>query len=239
MLKIHDLSLLHHPVQELLDVNLSVGRGEVCVVVGPNGGGKELLTQVIADPSWEHSGEIIINHFNLSHDPGKAKYHLGYASSAIELEPYLTGYEQLDFWGSVFGLAPAERSKRIIELSGEFGFSANLYHLTEVLSEADRQKIRLIASLLHRPSVVVWNEPTEYLDPADKQLLADCVEQLRHDKNAVLIACNDLDFAQHLADNVVVLQNGKISANGNIAELKNQSQASTKSLAEIYSRLVG
>ena len=238
MLKVHDLSLLHHPVQELLDVNLTIGKGEVCAVIGPNGGGKELLARTIADPRWEHTGEIVVNHFNLSHDSEKAKYHLGYASPGIELEPYLTGFEQLDFWGSVFGLSPAERSRRIIETSSTFGFSTNLYHLIEVLNDADKQKIRLVASLLHRPSVVVWNEPTEFLDPTTKQSVADQVEQLRHNKTAVLLASNDLTFVERVADKIIIMQNGKITASGSITELKNQSQASTKSLPEIYSRLV-
>lgn len=238
MLKIHDLSLWHHPVQGLFNVTLTVDKGEVCAVIGPNGGGKELLTQLIADPRLEHSGEIVVNHFNLSHDPDKARYHLGYATPIIELEPYLTGFEQLDFWGSVFGLSPAERSQRIIEIANYFGFSTNLYHLIEVLSEADRQKIRLMASLIHRPNVVVWNEPTEFLDPADKQVLIEQVEQLRHNQVAVLIASNDLDFVERLADQIIVIQDGKVLVGGSLAQLKNHSQTASQSLPAIYRQLL-
>ncbi len=238
MLKVRGLSLIYHPVEELLDVTLAVGKGEVAVLVGPNGGGKELLTKVIADPRREHSGEIVVNHFNLSHDPDKAKHHLGYASSTLELEPYLTGFEQLDFWGSIFGLSPAERSKRIIEAAHNFNESASVYRLIEAMSDADKQKIRLIASLLHRPSVVVWSNPTEFLDPTERQIVTDQIEQLRHNKAAVLIASNDLALAEQVADEIIVINNGKIVARGSLTELRNQSQASGKTLPEIYRKLV-
>ncbi|MEX1051790.1 MAG: ABC transporter ATP-binding protein [Patescibacteria group bacterium] len=238
MLKVRDVSLTHHPIQELSDVSLTVGKGEVCALIGPNGGGKELLTQLIADPRWEHSGEIVVNHFNVSHEPDKAKYHLGYASPTIALEPYLTGFEQLDFWGSIFGLSPAERSKRIIDAANTFGLSANLYHLIEVLAQADHQKIRLIASLLHRPSVVIWNEPTEFLDPTEQQGVKEVIDWLRHNKTAVVIASNDLSLVESVADQIAVMVNGKITARGNLTELKNHSRSGSKALPEIYRLLV-
>lgn len=234
MLKTKDLTVLHPTGQEILDVNLSVGKGEVLSVIGSNSSGKSLLARVIADAAIEHKGEVIISHSNRQSDPEKALIQLGYAPAEPEFEKYLTGYEQLDFLGSIFGLTADQRAKEIVRLCQSFNFSATVYRLIEGLSLADRKILSLISSLVHQPTTVIWDEPTSHLDPTQIGSVKEIISSLKNDKVAVLIVTNDLNLAEAVSDEVAIMVNGEVKACGSVKQLKSQTNAKTNSLEEIY-----
>lgn len=234
MLKVRQLSVLHPVGQELTDVSFTVDKGEAVAIVGPNSGGKSLLGQVIADSGFTHRGEVIVNHLNRSHEKEKTGFHLGYSPAEPELEPFLSGYEQLDFFGAVFGLSAAERSQRIIELAKDFDCSGDIYRMIELLGAAERKKISLIGSILHHPSVVVWDEPTAFLDPAGQRIVNEQIEELKRNKAALVIITNDLALAER-CETILLFDQGRITASGTLGQLKNQKGSKSSSLSQILS----
>ncbi|MEX1123926.1 MAG: ABC transporter ATP-binding protein [Patescibacteria group bacterium] len=236
MLKVKNLNVLHPAGQELVDISFAVEKGTVTAVIGRTDSGKSVLGRVIADQYIEHDGEIIINHLSRRHESAKIAYQLGYAPAEPLLENYLTGYEQIDFIASFFEISPAERSKKIIELAKTYNATNALYRLIEQLSGADRKKISLISSLVHAPSVVVWDEPTSHLDPFDQQIVYRQLAKMKDDKMAVLLITNDLTLVSTSADQIIILENGQIKMSGNVSQLKNQTSSKTNSLAEILAR---
>jgi ABC-type multidrug transport system ATPase subunit len=237
MLKVRQLTVLHPVGQELTDISFTVDNGEAVAVVGSNQGGKSLLGRVIADSGFSHQGEVIVNHLNRSHEKEKTSFHLGYSPAEPELEPYLSGYEQLDFFGALFGLSSAERAKRIVELAKDFDCSSDIYRMIELMGAAERKKISLIGSVIHNPNVVVWDEPTAFLDPAGQRQIAAQLGELKRNKASVVVITNDLALAQQHCDTLIVFESGRIIASGTLAQLKNQSGSKTGSLEEILSQL--
>lgn len=234
MIKTKDLTVLHPTGQEILDINLSVDKGEVVSIIGSNSSGKSLLARVIADPAIEHKGEVVLSHTNRRNDPEKAVIQLGYAPTEPVFEKYLSGYEQLDFLGSIFGLNTEQRAKEIIRLCQTFNFSAPVYQLIESLNLADRKILSLIASLVHQPNSVVWDEPTSHLDPTQIGLVKQAIAELKNNKTAILIVTNDLLLAEEISDEIAVMVNGAIKLQGNLKQLKSQTGAKNNSLEEIY-----
>jgi len=232
MLKVKNLTVLHPTGQELNEINISVGRGEVVGVIGQNDSGKSLLAHVIADPTIDHRGEISINHLSRSENLS-AISQIGYSSSNHQLSNYLTGYEQLDFWAGLFEMSAATRSKQIIHTATLFNFTSSLYSLIETMTTDQKQIVSLIGSLVHQPSVVIWDNPTAYLDPIQKTHLVSVVKELVDEKTSLLIASNDLEFIERVATEIIIMSNGSVIESGNLKQLKNIVNSSTLSLEEI------
>lgn len=233
MLKIKNLDVIHNSGHELIDITLKVDKGEITGVAGSNNSGKSLLGRVIADQSIEHRGEIIINHLNRSHEKDMAKYHIGYSPAEPILEDHLTGYEYLDFIGSVLGINPQDRSKKIITLANEYNLSGDIYRLAELLPPGQKKKISLIGSIIHNPSVLVWDEPTSHLDPADQEIVRRQLKHFKEQKTAVLLISNDTMLLEEVADEIIIMKDGTIKMHGNLSQLKNQTNSKTKSLSDI------
>ena len=237
MLRVKNLNVLHPSGHELLDITFKVGKGEIVGIAGSNDSGKSLLGRVIADQSIEHQGEIIINHLNRAHEPDQAKYHLGYSPAQPVLEDYLTGYEYLDFVGSILSINPNERSKRIIGLAKEYHLSSDIYRLIELLSPDQKKKLSLISSVIHNPSVLIWDEPTSYLDPYEQKAVREQLIQLKNQKTAVVIISNDTSLLEDTADEIIIMKSGGINMQGTRSQLKNQSGSKTKALVDILEKV--
>src|SRR5688572_24246544 len=151
MLKVRNLTIFDHAEPLLVNSNLSVKRGEVVGVIGPNGSGKTALLRAMAGGCEKYEGEIKVNDFDMDTDPLRAKMHLGYLPSNLALEPYLTGLEWLEVVGSLYHIAPKNRIERILELAERFDCKNFIYTIIEQLGQAEKQKIALIASILHKP----------------------------------------------------------------------------------------
>ena len=237
MLKVKNLNVLHPSGHELLEITFSVAKGEIVGIAGSNDSGKSLLGRVIADQSIEHQGEVIINHLNRLHEPDKTKYHLGYSPAEPVLEDYLTGYEYLDFIGSILSINPNERSKRIIKLAKEYHISSDIYRLIELLSPDQKKKLSLISSVIHNPSVLIWDEPTSHLDPSEQRAIRGQLQQLKDQKTAVIIISNDTMLLEDTTDEIIIMKNGSISMQGTLSQLKNQSGSKTKALVDILEKV--
>lgn len=237
MLKVKDLNVLHPSGHELIDITFRVGKGEVVGIVGRNNSGKSLLGRVIADQSIEHQGEIIINHLNRAHENDMTKYHIGYSPAEPVLEDYLTGYEYLDFIGSVLSINSGDRSKNIIRLAKEYDLSSEIYRLIELFSPDQKKKLSLIGSIIHNPSVIIWDEPTSYLDMHDQKVILEQIKHFRDQKTSVVIISNDANLLEGVADEIIVMKNSSIKMHGTISQLKNQAGSKTKSLPDILEKI--
>lgn len=237
MLKIKNLDVIHGSGHELIDITLKIDKGEIVGIAGSNDSGKSLLGRVIADQSIEHRGEIIINHLNTSHEKEMVKYHVGYSPAEPDLESHLTGYEYLDFIGSVLAINPDERSKKIITLANEYNLRGDIYRLIELLSPDQKKKISLISSVIHNPSVLVWDEPTSHLDPTGQEIIRRQLKHFKDQKTSVVLISNDTTLLEDMADEIVVMKDGAIKMHGSLSQLKNQTNSKTKALTEILKKI--
>ncbi len=238
MLELKHVSTTSGPVNGLSDVSFSLDKGEIVVVIGPNGSGKSLLCRAIADPDIRMSGEIIINHFNARKERDKAKHQVGYAAAGSSTEPYLTGFEYLEMIGSFCHLSAPERSQRILALARTFRCLDELYSLGERQSAATNQKINLIASLLAAPPLLVWDEPTEFLDEFGRQAALQELASAVKAGSSALVATNDLTLAATIADRLLVLDRGQLITEGTPSQLEHLAGSHKKGLAATFAHLL-
>jgi len=235
MLKADSLSVPGPTTTEIVNFSLEARRGEVVALVGPNGSGKSIILRTLAGLNDNVHGSIKINNINVLKEPEKAKTQLGYLPNPVILEPYLTGFEILEMVGAMHNIAPELRPQKILTLAEHFDCKSQLYTTTERLGRAIWQKIGLMASLMHEPALLLWDEPTLHLDPYSQSAVTASVRHSAKEGVATVIATNDLSFAEALADKIVLLDNGETLAVGSLRQLCNQFKVGERRLWAVYS----
>lgn len=236
MLKVRDLAVVEHGNIILGDVSFEIKRGEIVALVGPNYSGKSTLLRALAGGFRHMEGEIRISSYSLVKDPKHYKSQIGYAAPPNQPEAYLTGLEWLEIIGSAYDLAPKKRITTILKLAEELDTKEELYRTTEHISFAAKQKISLIASLFHQPTVALWDEPTQFLDPIAQDALHDIARTYVSDGGAILMACNHLEWAERLADRYILIDQGQIVAEGTLTALRNSLRADERTLMSVFHR---
>lgn len=233
MLKINQLSA-RSAYEHLDDISFVVESGELIAVVGPELSGKRLLGQVIAGQEPARSGLVSVNHYRIDNQPVKARRQIGYLPGQSSLPPSLTGFEYLDLVGAIYRLAPQERLSRIQTLITELDFSQTAYSVLEQVSPASRHKIALAAALIHQPSVIVLDEPLQYLDFAGQIRATELMKAAQSEGAAIILITDNLNLAEQWADHFAVLDNGQMIAGGTLKQLTNQTRPTTHDLPGVY-----
>ncbi len=220
-------------------VSFQVEAGEVLTVVGPNGAGKTTLMHIIAGIHQPTEGEVRICGLDL-HNPDEeleAKRLIGFMPDSDSLIDRVTPAEYLEFVGATYGLSPAEARRRAAKLLPILGFPEGFNRWLGQLSHGMRKRVQLAAALIHKPQILLFDEPTTALDPEIIVALKDLIRLLRQEGRAMLLATHDLTFAADLSDRICILQHGKLIASGPPAELRDRYGAST--MDEVFMAAIG
>ncbi len=236
MLSVRNLTIGDEP-DGLRQISFEVGNGEVVGVVGPNGSGKSLLLRTVADPDSTHRGEVVINHLTNRSEPLLAQAQLGYVGAFDEISLALTGFEYLELVGSFYHLSSDQRGERIVTLAQTFQCERELYSVIEQQSRAIRQKIILMASIIADPAVIVWDEPTQFLDSFGREIVENVIKTSLDRQASMLVASNDLNFIEQVASRIIILSHGRVIASGTIGELSRLAGGGKKLLREIVKQL--
>ncbi|MEV0845477.1 ABC transporter ATP-binding protein [Streptomyces sp. NPDC049954] len=204
----------------LRDVTVDLGPG-VHVLLGPNGAGKTTLFRVLAGVLRPTSGRVLIAGRDPHHDPG-AKRLISVTAHRAALSPQLTVADNLGYWARVLDLPGPLRTRRLTEVSDALQLHDLAGRAAGTLSRGQTQRVALAKALLCDPPVLLLDEPTTGMDPT---ATADLRERLRHlatDGRTILASTHNMDEAQTLADDVVVLSDGGVVARGTPAELREE-----------------
>ncbi len=234
MLKVRLLSVFEHGNAVVSEVSLEIKQGEAVALIGPNYSGKSTILRALAGGFRHFEGESRVNSYALSRDPKQYKNQIGYAAPVNQPEPYLTGLEWLEIVGTAYSLAPKKRISAILELAEQLDTKEELYRTVEHVSLAAKQKISLIGSLFHTPTITFWDEPTQYLDPIAQDALAKIARSFISNNGAILFASNQLEWAERVADRYIFVDQGEIIAEGSLAALRNNFRAEERTLPAIF-----
>ena len=194
----------------LLDVNLTVGRGEWVALLGPNASGKSTLLHCVAGMMVPKSGSVEICGRSLREDPRGAKSKFGYACAPERLPKLLTGRQCLEIYAAAKGLPSIDAS--VLELAARFQYMALLDRFVEAYSLGTRQKLAVLLALLGEPELVVLDEAFNGLDPASSLALKHYLhERVGQGKCSVLLATHALDIVERYADRAALLLDGRIA----------------------------
>jgi ABC-2 type transport system ATP-binding protein len=219
-------------------IDLAIEAGELFGFLGPNGAGKTTTLRMIAGILRPTAGVITVGGENVLTNPMAAKAILGYIPDRPFVYDKLTGAEFLRFVASLYGQEGNAVERRIDELLELFELTPWRDELTESYSHGMRQKVIIASALVHRPKVIVVDEPMVGLDPRSAKLLKALFRQFVDRGGTILMSTHTLEVAEAMCDRIAIIQTGKIVACGTMDELRQQTQEGL-SLEELFLRLTG
>jgi ABC-2 type transport system ATP-binding protein len=220
-------------------IDLTVRRGELFGFLGPNGAGKTTTLRMIAGILQPTAGSVRIAGIDLAADPIAAKAKLGFIPDRPFIYEKLTGGEFLRFVAGLYDQSGDAVERRMSELLALFDLLDWKDELVESYSHGMRQKLIISSAFLHRPEVVVVDEPMVGLDPKAAKVLKDLFREYTRRGHTIMMSTHTLEVAQSLCDRVGIIQNGRIRACGTMAELRAHAAAGEGGLEDIFLRLTG
>ena len=206
--------------QALDGVDLAAREGTVLGVLGPNGAGKTTAVRVLATLLRADAGTARVDGYDVVKDPGKVRRTIGLTGQYASVDEDLTGTENLIMIGTLLNLSTRDAKARAAELLAWFGLADAANRRAKTYSGGMRRRLDLAASLVGRPRVIFLDEPTTGLDPAKREDMWDVVRRLVSDGSTVLLTTQYLEEADALADEISVIDHGKVIAHDTPEGLK-------------------
>jgi len=206
-------------------VSFEVHEGQIFGLLGPNGAGKTTLMQMIATLMKPTSGEIIID--GLSGEKNLLEIHrkIGFLTNEIKLDPLSTPNILFVFFAKLYDIPDSELKDRRDESFARFGISPFADKRFNELSTGMKQKISIAISLIHNPPVIIFDEPTNGLDILTSKQVTDYLKDLKAQGHAIILSTHIFSVAEELCDEIAMLIDGSIVAQGTVNELVAQTQA--------------
>jgi len=217
------------------DVSFNVEPGEIFCLIGPNGAGKTTIVKMIAGLLRPTSGAVSLGGFDVVGDPERAKALVGYVPDDPVVWSGMTGREFLQFTGALYGMKLADKREGIEKLLSVFGLRNIADEWFEDYSRGNKQKFAIIAALLHKPKVLLIDEPIVGLDPESSEIAKKIFVDFTRDGGAVLLVTHTLGVAEEIASQIGFIKNGELLGSGTIDQLRGVKNLSGgASLIEIY-----
>jgi ABC-2 type transport system ATP-binding protein len=204
------------------DVSLTVNPGEIFGLLGPNGAGKTTTIRCICTLSQPDRGELFVAGISVLQDPRAVRRKLGYVAQEVSLDKVLTGRELLELHGALYHLPKAVMKERIEFLTEALGLPDHIDKKTGNYSGGLQRRLDLAAGLLHRPEVLILDEPTVGLDIESRLVVWDFLRQLKASGTSILLTSHYLEEIDALADRVTIIDGGLTIASGTPRELKDK-----------------
>lgn len=225
MLEIKNLTKIYKGGKKAVSgLNLSVEAGDIYGFIGRNGAGKTTTIKCIVGIHDFDEGEIFVDGKSVKDDPLQCKSVIAYIPDNPDLYEYLTGIQYLNFIADIFDVSGSEREKRIKKEADDFGITSALGDLISSYSHGMKQKLAIIGALLHRPKLLILDEPFVGLDPEASLVLKNKMRELCEGGSAIFFSTHVLDVAEKLCNKVAIIRDGQLIAAGGMEELtKNRS----------------
>ncbi len=217
-------------------LSLRVPAGSCYALLGPNGAGKTTTVKILAGLVRADEGRVLVAGHPLATHSDAARGELGYVPDQPYLYEKLSGREFLQFVGRMYGMSMADVASGTAELSERFEMGSFLDDLAESYSHGMRQRVVFSAALLHRPRVLVVDEPMVGLDPKSIRLVKDLLKERTRSGTSVLMSTHVLDAAEEVADRIGIMSHGQLVSEGSVPEIRARADAAG-SLEEAFLRL--
>lgn len=220
IIDVKDIKKTFGDVHALSGISLSLERGKVLGLLGPNGAGKTTLVRILTTLLEPDSGSAVIAGISITEDPAGVRTKIGLAGQYAAVDENLTGRENLELMGRLYHLAKAEVKQRAEKLLDRFSLLEAADRSVKTYSGGMRRRLDLAASLVGEPEILFLDEPTTGLDPHGRAELWEVIENLVKDGTTVLLTTQYLEEADYLADHIIMIDHGKVIAQGTSDELK-------------------
>lgn len=233
MLKITNLSKTYENGKKAVDkVNLEIADGEIFGFIGHNGAGKTTTIKCVVGLINFDEGEILVNGVSVKHNPLLTKQMIAYIPDNPDLYESLTGIQYLNFIADIYQVSKDDRNQNIKEYADLFEITDRLGDLISSYSHGMKQKLALISALIHKPKLMILDEPFVGLDPKAAFSVKEIMKSLCAQGTSVFFSTHVLEVAEKLCHKVAIIKNGQIVTTGTMEEVKGD-----KSLEDVFLEL--
>jgi ABC-2 type transport system ATP-binding protein len=205
--------------QAVQGVDFIVKQGEILSLLGPNGAGKSTTISMLSGLIAPNDGDAFIMGYSVTSQPKSAKEKLGVVPQDIALYPDLSARENLLFWGKMYDLRGPDLKQRVDEVLEMIGLKERQKDRVGKFSGGMKRRVNIAAALMHKPDVVIMDEPTVGIDPQSRRHILDNVKELNRQGMTVLYTTHYMEEAAELSDHIAIIDQGKIIAFGTHGEL--------------------
>jgi len=222
--------------QALKGVTIDINRGEILGLLGVNGAGKTTLANIIATLNPPTTGEVFYEGTSIYEDVPEFRRSIGFCPQKPNVNPMLTIEQNLYFAGKFYGLSDEETQKRITELMKRFELTTYANNVIDQLSGGYKQRFLIARALIHKPRLILFDEPTVALDPHVRHEVWSLLKELRDSGVTIILTTHYLDEAEALSDRVCILDEGVIRLIDTPANLK--SEHGKARLEDVFIKLI-
>lgn len=219
MLKVENLYKEFGNIKAVNSISFEVKKGQVFGLLGPNGAGKSTIISMISTLIEPTKGDILFEGKSILKDSKSIRQKLGVVPQDIALYPTLTGYDNLSFWGSVYGLKGSDLKKRILDVSDIIGLNGRLKDRVDKYSGGMKRRLNIGAALLHKPELLIMDEPTVGIDPQSRNHILDTVLELNKQGMTIIYTSHYMEEVEYLCNELCIMDEGNIIAYGSQQEL--------------------
>lgn len=236
MLEVRSLTKTYSTIPALENVSFTIAPGQVLGYLGPNGSGKSTTVKIITGLLEPTAGSVFFNGTNIRNDLAAYKRIIGYVPEEANLYPFLTGLEYLELIGRLRGMKGGTIRRRTEEMLEIFSMTPHRHSTIGTYSKGMRQRILLVAALMHNPQLVIFDEPLSGLDVTSALIFRELVKALSRAGKTIFDRSHVLEVVERVCSHIIILQNGKQLAYGTVEDLKTFQQM--PSLEAAFSHLV-
>ncbi len=219
ILETHDVCKVYGDRKVLDDISVSVPEGTVYGLLGPNGAGKTTLIRIINHITAPDSGTVLFNGRQLTQDDVA---HIGYLPEERGLYKKMKVGDQAVFFARLKGLSKQEATRQLHDWFDKFDIAAWWDRKVEELSKGMAQKVQFIVTVLHKPSLLIFDEPFSGFDPINANLLRDEIIKLKNDGATVIFSTHNMASVEEICDNITLINGGRNILTGNVQRLRRE-----------------
>ena len=220
MIDVSNLRKTFDTIAALKGISFNIPQGECYGLLGPNGAGKTTTISIMSTLIEPSEGNVKIAGHDLKMNPLECKRNIGVVSQEIALYNELSAYDNLLFWGSLYNVSKSELTKRIDESLKLLGLSDRKNDKVKTYSGGMKRRINIATALLHRPKVLLMDEPTVGIDPQSRNLIFEVLEKLHEEGITIVYTTHYMEEAERLCDRIGIIDDGEIIAQGTLDELR-------------------
>lgn len=225
------------PFHAVDGATFSSDNGQILGLIGGNGAGKTTTLRILGTMLKPSSGTARVNGYDVTKDSMEVRRNLGFLSTSTALYARLKPTEMLAYFAELYGLGAKESKARIDELVERLGIHEFADRLCDKLSTGQKQKVSIARSIIHDPTVIIFDEPTTGLDVVTSQLILEFIEDCKVKGKTVILSTHIMSECERLCDKVSIIDKGKILASGTIPEL--MAQTGTHNFEKAYLSVIG
>ncbi len=223
MIEVKNITKSYGDIHAVKGISFSIKAGECYGLLGPNGAGKSTTINMLSTLFSPDAGEIVLDGKNIKGSIKQLKQELGIVPQEIALYENLTAWENMLFWGSIYGVKGSVLNNKAKELLKWVGLADREKEKIRGYSGGMKRRVNLACALMHSPKILLLDEPTVGVDPQSRNLIFELIQELNRQGMTIIYTTHYMEEAEKLCNRIAIIDSGKIIAQGSLDELKRQS----------------